>query len=131
MLSYKELLAENEKLKKENAYLKSELKKYIKSPQDAAPLPADLSEITVNKSSSSQQKFALKMRFPHILSVHAPETEHIYGFSFQHRYRQKRHAVLQAEYLHRLWKGAVKSVLNLMTECFRIRILCRKADSVT
>ena len=59
MLSYKELLAENEKLKKENAYLKSELKKYIKSPQDAAPLPADLSEITVNKSSSSQQKIEL------------------------------------------------------------------------
>ena len=59
VLSYKELLAENEKLKKENAYLKNELKKYIKSPQDAAPLPADLSEITVNKSSSSQQKIEL------------------------------------------------------------------------
>lgn len=59
VLSYEELLAENEKLKKENAYLKSELNKYVKPTQVAAPLPADSSEITVNKFSSSQQKIEL------------------------------------------------------------------------
>ena len=59
VLSYKELLAENEKLKKENAYLKSELKKYVKPLQNVVSSLANSSEITVNRLSSSQQKIEL------------------------------------------------------------------------
>lgn len=59
MFSYEELLSENEKLKRENAYLKNELNKYIKPIKETAVKTSGFSDCTVNKFSTPQQKIDL------------------------------------------------------------------------
>lgn len=59
MLSYDELLCENERLKKENAYLKSELEKYVKPLPKSVSEAADSIKTAVNKFSTPQEKIDL------------------------------------------------------------------------